>query len=70
MNGAVALVTATPAGLGTGPVSGISWGRWAGPSPQAVISGAFTGATGQGAAMTYGFNNGGTVTNGVAAFHR
>jgi hypothetical protein len=39
-------------------------------TPDAVISGAFTGVNGVGAAMTYGFNNGGTVVNGVAAFHR
>jgi hypothetical protein len=37
-------------------------------TPSAVISGAFTGATGTGAGMVYGFNNGGTVVNGVAAF--
>lgn len=39
-------------------------------TPGAVISGGFTGATGAGAAMIYGFSNGGTVVNGVAAFHR
>jgi len=39
-------------------------------TPGAVINGAFTGATGAGAAMIYGFSNGSTVVNGVAAFHR
>ena len=39
-------------------------------TPGATINGAFTGATGAGAAMIYGFDNGGSVVNGVAAFHR
>lgn len=40
------------------------------PTPGAIINGAFTGATGAGAGMIYGFSNGSTVVNGVAAFHR
>lgn len=36
----------------------------------ANIGGAFTGATGNGAAVVYGFQNGTTSMSGVAAFHR
>ncbi|MHB1013961.1 MAG: transferrin-binding protein-like solute binding protein [Desulfurivibrionaceae bacterium] len=55
----VNLLTATCSGAGC-----------AGASPQAKISGAFTGPTGAGAGMTYGFVNGTNVVSGVAAFHR
>lgn len=37
---------------------------------EATIQGAFTGATGNGAGMIYGINNGMQVISGVAAFHR
>lgn len=55
----VNLLTATCSGAGC-----------AGASPQGKISGAFTGPTGAGVGMTYGFVNGTNVVSGVAAFHR
>ncbi|MEK7810442.1 MAG: transferrin-binding protein-like solute binding protein, partial [Pseudomonadota bacterium] len=41
-----------------------------GAAAQGFVGGVFTGATGNGAAVVYGFLNGATVVNGVAAFSR
>lgn len=57
VGGPSGLLTATCTGAGCAVSSPL----------QARISGAFTGTTGTGAGMMYGFNNGGTVVSGVAA---
>ncbi|TAJ80632.1 MAG: hypothetical protein EPO42_04010 [Gallionellaceae bacterium] len=41
-----------------------------GATAAGFVGGVFTGATGNGAAVAYGFQNGATTVNGVAAFHR
>jgi hypothetical protein len=41
-----------------------------GVAVQGFAGGIFTGATGNGAGVVYGFTNGTTMVNGVAAFHR
>jgi len=58
--GSPSALTATCNGAGCGPVAAV----------QARIGGAFTGSTGQGAGMIYGFANGSNVVSGVAAFKR
>lgn len=57
MAGGSTPLTTSCSGPSCGPVS-------------ADIHGAFTGATGNGAGMIYGFNNGAQAISGVAAFHR
>jgi hypothetical protein len=55
---------------GGGGLSATCTGAACSGTTQADIGGAFTGASGAGAAMIYGFSNGASVVSGAAAFQQ